>query len=77
MGSAARILIVEDEEVLAENLKTYLSRQSADVRIACDASHALAMAESFAPDVVVLQKLSDLLNKKDTALETARAWLLQ
>ena len=33
--------------------------------------------QGVAPDVVVLQKLSDLLNKKDTALETARAWLLQ
>ena len=72
MGSAARILIVEDEEVLAENLKTYLSRQSADVRIACDASHALAMAESFAPDVVVLDYGLPDLNGFKTYMEISR-----
>jgi DNA-binding response OmpR family regulator len=49
-----RILVVEDEHVLAENVKTYLARRSPDVRIAADGRRAMEMVESFTPDVVVL-----------------------
>jgi DNA-binding response OmpR family regulator len=49
-----RILVVEDEDVLAENLRTYLARRSPDVRIAGTCKHASEMVESFRPDVVVL-----------------------
>ena len=49
-----RILIVEDEELLADNLKAYLGRRAADVRIALDAEAALEMLDSFTPDLVVL-----------------------
>lgn len=54
MSLAHRILVVEDECVLAENLRTYLARRSPDVRIAGDGRRAMEMVESFAPDVVVL-----------------------
>ena len=50
----AQVLILEDEEQLAENLKTFLGRYVADVRIALDADAAMAMLGSFAPDLVVL-----------------------
>jgi len=56
-GKAAmppRILIVEDERVLAKNMKTYLSRGASDVRTAADAAQALEILESFAPDALVL-----------------------
>lgn len=56
-GKAAmppRILVVEDERVLAKNMKTYLSRGASDVRTAADAAQALEMLESFAPDALVL-----------------------
>jgi DNA-binding response OmpR family regulator len=49
-----RILVVEDERVLAENVKTYLARRSPDVRIAADGRRAMEIVESFNPDVVVL-----------------------
>jgi DNA-binding response OmpR family regulator len=49
-----RILIVEDERVLAKNMKTYLSRGARDVRTAVDAAQALEILESFAPDALVL-----------------------
>lgn len=49
-----RILIIEDERVLAKNMKTYLSRGVSDVRTAADAGQALAMLDSFAPDALVL-----------------------
>ena len=53
-GMPPRILIVEDERVLAKNMKTYLSRGASDVRTAADAAQALKMLESFAPDALVL-----------------------
>lgn len=49
-----RILIVEDEDVLAENLKTFLGRRSPDVRTAPDGEQALEMLDSFSPEVVVM-----------------------
>ena len=49
-----RILIVEDERVLAKNMKAYLSRGAIDVRTAADAAQALEMLESFAPDALVM-----------------------
>jgi DNA-binding response OmpR family regulator len=49
-----RILVVEDECVLAENVRTYLARRSPDVRIAGDAQRAMEIVQSFIPDVLVL-----------------------
>jgi CheY-like chemotaxis protein len=49
-----RILIVEDERVLAKNMKAYLSRGAIDVRTAADAAQALEILESFAPDALVM-----------------------
>ena len=54
MSVTHRILVVEDEHVLAENVKTYLARRSPDVRIAADGPRAMEIIESFTPDVVVL-----------------------
>ena len=54
MSAAPRILVVEDEQVLAENVKKFLARRSSDVRIASDGRCAMHMIESFSPDVVVL-----------------------
>lgn len=54
MLSPERILIVEDEELLADNLKSFLGRRSPDVRIAPDAEAAIAMARTFSPDLVIL-----------------------
>ncbi len=54
MALPSQILIVEVEEQLAENLKTFLGRSAVDVRIAADTDAALAVFGSFAPDIVVL-----------------------
>ena len=54
MSVTHRILVVDDEHVLAENVKTYLARCSPDVRIAADGRRAMEIVESFTPDVVVL-----------------------
>ena len=49
-----RILVVEDERVLAENLKRYLGRRSPHVCAVADGEQAVEVAKSFAPDVVVV-----------------------
>jgi len=48
------ILIIEDEAVLAKNMRTYLERQGCEVRCAGSAEEGLAALEAFAPDAVVL-----------------------
>lgn len=54
MSLTNRILVVEDEHVLAENVRSYLARRSPDVRVAGNCRHAMELVESFTPDVVVL-----------------------
>ncbi|MBI4292016.1 MAG: response regulator [Betaproteobacteria bacterium] len=67
-----RILVVEDEEILAENLKTFLGRRSHDVRIAQDGKQAIEMLESFAPDAVVLDYGLAPMNGLQTYTEILR-----
>ncbi|MBK5104410.1 MAG: response regulator [Burkholderiales bacterium] len=51
---AQRILVVEDEVILARNVKTYLGRRFPDVRVAASGRCAIKMLDSFSPDVLVL-----------------------
>ena len=56
-----KVLVVEDEELLAQNLKDYLQVQELDVRIAHDGATGIGEAEQFAPDVVVFDyRLPDM-----------------
>ena len=54
MPPSTRILIVEDEDILARNLQSFLVRKSPDVRIAADSRDTVKILESFTPDIVVL-----------------------
>jgi len=54
MSAAQRILVVEDEDLLAQNVKTFLGRSCSDVRVATSGSHAMELLETFTPDVLVL-----------------------
>ena len=56
-----KVLVVEDEQLLAENLKDYLQAQALDVRIVHDGAMAIGEAERFAPDVMVFDyRLPDM-----------------
>ncbi|MBV4459124.1 MULTISPECIES: response regulator [Pseudomonas] len=56
-----KVLVVEDEQQLAENLQVYLSTQGLDVRIAHDGADGIGQAETFAPDVMVFDyRLPDM-----------------
>jgi DNA-binding NtrC family response regulator len=48
------ILIVEDEASLARNIKDYLEDDGFEARICSDGEQALAMFDSFRPDIVLL-----------------------
>jgi DNA-binding response OmpR family regulator len=54
MANTTKILIVEDEEILADNMKCYLNRNYSNVRIASDAYTATEILEDFTPDLVLL-----------------------
>lgn len=54
MSVGKKILVVEDEEILADNIRTYLQRTGCDVRVAGSASHASVILENFVPETVVL-----------------------
>ncbi|PKQ17956.1 MAG: DNA-binding response regulator [Actinobacteria bacterium HGW-Actinobacteria-8] len=50
----ATVLVVEDEESLAELIASYLSRDGYDVHVVQDGLEAIAHARAIPPDVVVL-----------------------
>jgi CheY-like chemotaxis protein len=49
-----RILIVEDEEILARNLHDFFARRRSAVQLAASGEEAIARAQAFAPDLIVL-----------------------
>lgn len=56
-----KVLVVEDEQILAQNLEVYLEAQGLEVRVAHDGAKAIALAKTFSPDVVVLDyRLPDM-----------------
>lgn len=54
METFGNLLLVEDEEALAENLQAYLAKRCASVRIASSVDDALATIADFTPDFVVV-----------------------
>ncbi|MCQ4347443.1 response regulator [Pseudomonas stutzeri] len=51
---APRVLVVEDEPTLAQNIGIYLSAMGGEVRVSGDGAAAIAQGREFAPDVLVL-----------------------
>jgi DNA-binding response OmpR family regulator len=57
-----RILIVDDEPNIAASLEFLLQRGGFDVKVAHNGEEALALAESFAPQLVLLDVMMPKLN---------------
>lgn len=53
-SQACRVLVVEDETTLAENIGAYLAALGGEVRIAGDGTSAITQCCNFEPDVLVL-----------------------
>jgi DNA-binding response OmpR family regulator len=66
---APRVLVVEDDEDIAQALQRSLRMEGYDVRTAGDGEEALEQGHAFAPDLVIL----DLGLPKVDGLEVARA----
>lgn len=60
-----KILVVEDEEVLAKVFQEKLEKSGYEVKVAGDGEEAISLAISFKPDAIVL----DLLLPKKTGFE--------
>jgi len=69
MPPPPRILIVEDEQVLAENLKEYLGRRVLDVRMVADGEQAVEILDTFSPDAIVMDFRLPGMNGLDTYTE--------
>ncbi len=54
MGRKAKILVIDDEEDLRENLKYVFTGQGYTVALAADGLEGLKDLEAFAPDLIVL-----------------------
>src|SRR5947207_4342180 len=52
--ATGRVLVVEDDEAIADVLRRTLRQEGHEVRSAGDGVEALALAEEFVPDVVIL-----------------------
>lgn len=53
-GASARVLVVEDDEAIADVLRRSLRTEGHEVRSAADGVEALRAAEEFAPDLILL-----------------------
>ena len=54
MERAKKVLIVEDEEIFAENLQTHFHRSGWHARIATTGKSAVAAANEFRPELILL-----------------------
>ena len=61
MSESNRILIIDDEPAIIEELSDYLTEEGYDVRTALDGAGGLQLLEEFRPKVVVTDlKLPDI-----------------
>ena len=54
MTGKIRLLIIDDEATLAQNIERYMATRGYDVRSATSGENGLAVAEGFTPDVAIV-----------------------
>jgi DNA-binding response OmpR family regulator len=54
VAQGKKVLIVEDEQIFAENLQTHFERCGWDARIACNGKLAVIAADEFMPELILL-----------------------
>ncbi|MDW6020261.1 response regulator [Mesorhizobium sp. BAC0120] len=77
-AAAARILVVEDDFLIATDMESALTEAGFEVAVAGSAEQALAIAASDRPSLVVMDiRLSGALDGIDAALELFRRYGLR
>ena len=56
---AHAVLIIEDEAVLAKNMKTYLERQDFEAAVAASGEEGLAKLDAFTPPLIGYKKMAN------------------
>ena len=54
MSQFRKVLIIENEEILAENLQAHFNRSGWDARVAHTGKSALSTADEFLPEMILL-----------------------
>jgi DNA-binding response OmpR family regulator len=65
MSAKPRILLVDDEPAITDNLAPFLERAGFTVAIAADGEAALRQADDFGPDLIVLDVLMPKLDGRE------------
>ncbi len=68
-----RILVVDDEELIAHSLRDILSRAGFDTVCALSGTEAIELAEEICPDIVISDVIMPDLDGVQTAIQIRRA----
>src|ERR1041385_8593184 len=68
-----RILVVDDEELIAHSLRDILTRAGFDTVCALSGTEAIEVAEEICPDIVISDVIMPDLDGVKTATQTGRA----
>jgi DNA-binding response OmpR family regulator len=66
MNTKSKILLVDDEQAITDNLAPFLERAGFAVTVADDGEQALRQVSSFCPDLIVLDILMPRLDGRET-----------
>ena len=67
-NSKPKVLVVDDERVIADTLAMILNQSGFDARPVYSGERALEMATTFAPDMLITDVIMDDLNGIDAAI---------
>ena len=73
MSTNPKILLVDDEPAITGNLAPFLERAGFNVGIAADGEEALRQADSFAPDLNILDVLMPKLDGREVLRRLRKA----
>jgi len=65
MENPQKILLVDDEQVITDRLGPFLYRAGYQVQVAKDGDRALALVETFLPDLIVLDVMMPLMGGRE------------
>lgn len=68
-----RVLVVDDEQMIAQSLRDILTRAGFDTAFALSGTEAIALAEQICPDIVISDVIMPDIDGVQTAIRIRRA----